>query len=162
MPRFPRRDYSTGVSRALRKRLTPEEARLWTVLRHDFAAKFRRQEPLGPYIVDFVCYEHRLVIEVDGVQHLDSEADQRRDSYLDGLGFRVLRVWNSDVLFRLNAVTDWIENALLADRRVTQATQPESKALRAKRITPIRELGVEVTDVETPSVTAEDGGASSP
>ncbi|MBI5156371.1 MAG: endonuclease domain-containing protein, partial [Acidimicrobiia bacterium] len=147
VPRLPRREYSTRLSRALRKSLTPEEARLWTVLRHDFSAKFRRQEPLGPYIVDFVCYEHRLIIEVDGVQHAESEADQRRDAYLARLGFRVLRVWNGEVLFELAHVTDWIESELSADRRVTQATHRR----------PRRSPGI-ASDGETPSVAAEDGG----
>ena len=112
MPQMPHRSYSTRLARSLRRRLTPEEARLWIVLRHDFAHKFRRQEPLGGYIVDFVCYERRLIVEVDGVQHADEPGDERRDAYLRGLGFRVLRIWNGDVLYRLSEVTDWIEAAL--------------------------------------------------
>jgi len=120
MPRVPRRSYSTRLSRSLRKTMTEEEARLWVVLRHDFNEKFRRQEPIGPYIVDFVCYEHRLIIEVDGVQHAESERDQKRDAYLADVGFRVLRVWNGDVMHGLDLVTDWIEGELLADRRPRQ------------------------------------------
>ena len=120
MPRVPRRSYSTRLSRSLRKTMTEEEARLWVVLRHDFNEKFRRQEPIGPYIVDFVCYEHRLIIEVDGVQHAESERDQKRDEYLADVGFRVLRVWNGDVMHDLDLVTDWIEGELLADRRPRQ------------------------------------------
>ena len=120
MPRVPRRSYSTRLSRSLRKTMTEEEARLWVVLRHDFNEKFRRQEPIGPYIVDFVCYEHRLIIEVDGVQHAESERDQKRDEYLADVGFRVLRVWNGNVMHDLDLVTDWIEGELLADRRPRQ------------------------------------------
>jgi very-short-patch-repair endonuclease len=120
-------------------------------LRHDFAAKFRRQEPLGAYIVDFVCYEHRLIIEVDGVHHADSDADRTRDAYLTGLGFRVLRVWNGDVFAHLDLVTDWIEAALAADRRVTRATQGGRRAPDSR-----------APDVETPSVGAGDGAATSP
>jgi len=120
MPRVPRRSYSTRLSRSLRKTMTEEEARLWVVLRHDFNEKFRRQEPIGPYIVDFVCYEHRLIIEVDGVQHAESERDHKRDAYLADVGFRVLRVWNGDVMHDLDLVTDWIEGELLADRRPRQ------------------------------------------
>ena len=100
--------------------MTEEEARLWVVLRHDFNEKFRRQEPIGPYIVDFVCYEHRLIIEVDGVQHAESERDHKRDAYLADVGFRVLRVWNGNVMHDLDLVTDWIEEELLADRRPRQ------------------------------------------
>ena len=91
MPRVPRKPYSTRLSRHLRKNLTETEARLWVVLRSDFDQKFRRQEPIGPYIVDFVCYEHRLIVEVDGSQHFESTRDVIRDAYLSGLGFRVLR-----------------------------------------------------------------------
>ena len=120
MPQQPRRKYSTQLSRVLRKNLTPEEALLWTVLRSDFAEKFRRQEPLGPYIVDFVCYEYRVIVEVDGVQHADSESDVRRDAYLTGLGFRILRVWNSDVLYHLGSVIGRIENEVRTDRSVAR------------------------------------------
>jgi very-short-patch-repair endonuclease len=66
--------------------------------------KFRRQVPIGHYIVDFVCFEHRLVIEVDGGQHADSLHDQRRDRWLAANNFRVLRFWNNEVLTNLEGV----------------------------------------------------------
>jgi very-short-patch-repair endonuclease len=92
--------------------MTPEECRLWFCLRHDTPWKFRRQEPIGPYICDFVCYPKRLVVEVDGEQHADNPKDAVRDAYLEKAGFRVLRVWNSDVMFRLEEVLDQISAAL--------------------------------------------------
>ena len=120
MPRVPRRSYSTRLSRHLRRNLTKTEARLWVVLRSDFDQKFRRQEPIGPYIVDFVCYEHRLIVGFDGSQHFESARDVTRDAYLSDLGFRVLRVASADVMSDLEPVTSTIETELLAYRRVTQ------------------------------------------
>src|SRR5688572_6651446 len=61
---------------------------------------FRRQEPIGQYIVDFICFEARLIIEVDGGQHFESTTDKTRDTFLESQGFRVLRLWNTDVLAR--------------------------------------------------------------
>src|SRR6266542_2532556 len=90
----------TSRARALRTNLTDAERKLWRAPRDRRlgGTKFRRQAPIGPYIADFICYEARLVIEVDGGQHADSPSDRRRDQWLavnDGL---VLRFWNSDVL----------------------------------------------------------------
>jgi len=113
VPRFGKRPYSTRLARRLRSSLTEPEVRLWSVLRYDFPQKFRRQEPLGPYIADFVCYSHRLVVEVDGGQHAESEADARRDRYLTALGFRVLRVWNADVMLHLEDTARAVEAALM-------------------------------------------------
>ena len=81
-------------------------------LHHEVSWKFRRQEAIGPYICDFVCYAKRLVVEVDGVQHADSPEDAVRDAYLARAGFRVLRVWNSDVMLRLEEVLEQIAGAL--------------------------------------------------
>ena len=85
----------------LRKSQTPVEQRLWLALKgHGFCQyKFRRQVILGPYIVDFVCLKKRLVIELDGYQHLNNQLyDQIRTEYLESLGFSVLRFWNHEVL----------------------------------------------------------------
>ncbi len=86
----------------LRSEQTDAESTLWYFLRAkrfgDF--KFKRQEIIGPYIVDFVCYEKRLIIELDGSQHLEEkrvEKDALRTSYLESQGFRVLRFWNHEI-----------------------------------------------------------------
>jgi very-short-patch-repair endonuclease len=87
------------TARTLRKNMTEAERRLWWILRHRHLGwKFRRQVPLGPYILDFVSFEQRVVIEVDGEQHLDSREDAIRDSWLRQQGFKVLHFWNKDVL----------------------------------------------------------------
>ncbi len=88
-------------ARQLRCAATPAEARLWTMIRAGRieGVKFKRQIPIGPYIVDFVSTTHRLVIEVDGGQHADAaEYDARRTAFLEREGYRVLRFWNKTVL----------------------------------------------------------------
>jgi very-short-patch-repair endonuclease len=79
--------------------LTPAELALWTRIRDRQLGgfKFVRQEPIGPYYVDFVCRERRLIVELDGGQHAESLEDKQRDSKLRALGYRVMRVWNNDV-----------------------------------------------------------------
>jgi very-short-patch-repair endonuclease len=106
----------TTVARILRKRLTDAERLLWRHLRakHVEGFKFRRQQPIGNYIVDFVCFEKRIVIEVDGGQHVrDKDKDNRRDEWLKGQGFKVLRFWNSEVLTNLEGVLKIIKEDCL-------------------------------------------------
>ena len=97
----------------LRANPTPAEIRLWSVLRkrQRAGARFRRQHPIGPFVVDFCAPRLMLVIEVDGGQHVDlHEYDQRRTAYLTAHGYRVLRFWNNQVMDDLNAVVIAIEN----------------------------------------------------
>jgi very-short-patch-repair endonuclease len=96
----------TGVARQLRARMTDAERKLWFALKdRRFAAfKFRRQVPIGPYIADFLCFESRLILEVDGGQHAESVRDVERDNWLVRNEFRVLRYWNNDVLQNLEGV----------------------------------------------------------
>jgi very-short-patch-repair endonuclease len=84
----------------MRANPTPAERRLWSMLRDRRMpdVKFRRQHVISSYIVDFACIERSLIVEVDGGQHAESISDRRRDAYLRGLGFRVLRFWNNEVL----------------------------------------------------------------
>ncbi|MDO8813242.1 MAG: endonuclease domain-containing protein [Gallionella sp.] len=93
--------------------MTDAEHALWGRLRscQINACKFRRQHPFGDFILDFVCLERKLVIEVDGGQHNESEQDQIRDQMLEDAGFRVMRFWNNQVLNELDAVVDaiWLE-----------------------------------------------------
>ena len=74
--------------------------------------KFRRQLPLGHYIVDFICLDARLIIEADGSQHAESAYDGVRDAYLQAQGFRILRLWNHDILADPDAVLDAVWAAL--------------------------------------------------
>jgi very-short-patch-repair endonuclease len=88
------------IERRLRVQQTDAERKLWFALRDRRLGghKFVRQEAIGPYVVDFVCREKNLIIEVDGGQHSESKSDVRRDAYLTSEGYRVLRFWNNDVL----------------------------------------------------------------
>ena len=103
-----------GIARKLRRAQTPHEAKLWALLRSrrlmDF--RFRRQVPIGPYVADFVCHGRRLIVELDGSQHADSPGDSVRDAELRRRGYRVLRVWNNELMHQQDAVLDTILAAL--------------------------------------------------
>jgi very-short-patch-repair endonuclease len=102
-------------ARQLRSDMTEAERRLWSLLRDRRLTgyKFRRQRPLGPFIVDFVCMEHRLVIEVDGGQHADNEADTRRTAWLEAEGWHVIRFWNNEVLSNSDGVAERVLRVLM-------------------------------------------------
>jgi very-short-patch-repair endonuclease len=108
-------EMSSSTARAIRKRPTEAEARLWAGLRELRLAgyKFRRQEPIGGYVCDFVCFSRKLIVEVDGSQHAENViADSQRTAWLESQGFRVLRFWNDEVLRDTNTVLDAIFNTL--------------------------------------------------
>lgn len=100
MPRSSISRTTREQARALRNTPTPPERALWTGLRElnrTGSTRFRRQAPIGPFIADFACFRSRLVIEVDGGQHLNEPRDRRRDAWLGSRGFTVLRFWNHEV-----------------------------------------------------------------
>ena len=91
--------------------MTDAERAIWSSVRNRQLGgfKFRRQRPIGSYIVDFVCVEKKIVIEIDGGQHaLNTEHDDKRSEFLRNKGYRILRFWNSDVLKEKNAVLEEI------------------------------------------------------
>jgi very-short-patch-repair endonuclease len=89
-----------NFAKRLRREMTDAETKLWQELRAKRFEnyKFKRQQPIGKYIADFVCLEHRLIIEVDGSQHEGSTDDEVRDAWLRTQNFRILRLWNIGVL----------------------------------------------------------------
>jgi len=95
-------------------RETDAEGLLWQHVRNRqlHGHKLVRQEPIGPYICDFVCRDRHLIVEADGGQHADSLADARRDQWLAAHGYRVLRFWNNDILTNLDGVLETIAAAL--------------------------------------------------
>jgi very-short-patch-repair endonuclease len=99
-----------GFAKAMRCDATTVEAAMWRLLRHRRLAgfKFHRQVPFQTYILDFVRFERKVVIEIDGSQHFESKRDQERNSVLAGEGFRVLRYWNNDVLLQPKSVLEEI------------------------------------------------------
>jgi very-short-patch-repair endonuclease len=104
-------------AKRLRSQQTEAEQRLWYHLRaHRFMGlKFKRQKPLGHYIVDFICRERRLVIEVDGGQHaVQTDYDHQRDTWLREKGYRVLRFWNYEVMQELDGALERIRLGVLS------------------------------------------------
>ena len=100
-------------ARTLRRTATPAERKLWQVLRNHqvVGLKFRRQMPLGPYIADFYCPAARLVVEVDGISHIDAPGDAVRDAWMSEQGIRVFRISNLEVLNNLEGVVTAIQQA---------------------------------------------------
>ena len=118
------------LSRNLRKNPTDAEAKLWHHLRRKQldGYRFRRQHPLGQYVVDFICLEAMLVIEVDGGQHAKFiRRDERRTAFLEKQGFRVLRFWNNEVLGNINGVITTIM------RVIEEQMSPPTLSLPRKR-----------------------------
>ncbi|SEH05249.1 endonuclease domain-containing protein [Candidatus Venteria ishoeyi] len=104
------------LARNLRNNPTSAERLLWQHLRKRqmLNFKFRRQEPLGDYIVDFICIEAKLIIELDGGQHAEQQAyDIKRTHYLENLGYQVIRFWNYQVFQNIESVKVEITNYLM-------------------------------------------------
>ena len=105
----------TTLARNLRRNQTDAERNLWSRLRCSQlnGVKFRRQQPVGDYIVDFISFEKRLIIEIDGGQHIESTTnDHVRTDYLENQGYRVIRFWNTDIMQNLEGVINEIVNTL--------------------------------------------------
>lgn len=102
-------------AKELRQKSTDAERLLWSRFRNKrlMGIKFRRQAPIGRYIVDFVCYEHDLIIEIDGGHHQEQQAsDLSRTEWLRSRGFRVIRYWNNEVLEDIDSVLESIRVTL--------------------------------------------------
>jgi very-short-patch-repair endonuclease len=115
MPRPPRSNPKTRTHAIeLRKELTPAERKLWALIRNDqLGVNFRRQHAIGNYIPDFVCIEQKLIIELDGSQHLEQvKYDEERTKYLNSLGYKVIRFWNNEVTNNIDGVILAILNAM--------------------------------------------------
>jgi len=108
-----------NFAKKMRREPTDAEAAMWRLLRHRRLAlfKFRRQVPFQGFILDFVCFEKHLIIEIDGSQHASSERDTARDAVLTAEGYRIARYWNNDVLQQPSAVLEDILVKLVGDDR---------------------------------------------
>ena len=127
---------STSIRRAAAKKLrastTPHERILWRALRELplGGSHFRRQAPIGPYVVDFFCPAKRLILEIDGGHHNEdatAERDRNRQKWLESEGYRVVRFWNSEITTDLNAVLERIYVELYGSR------EAETKRLKHRR-----------------------------
>ncbi|MPZ55600.1 MAG: DUF559 domain-containing protein [Rhizobiales bacterium] len=99
--------------RRLRRQQTDAERVIWFAVRDRRLGgfKFVRQEGIGPYVVDFVCREKMLIVEIDGGQHVENPRDAKREAFLQAEGYRVLRLWNNDVLSNREGVVSVILDA---------------------------------------------------
>src|ERR1700751_5269466 len=116
-------------ARTLRRNSTKAERKMWTLRRNRSlsAIKFRRQQPIGPYVVDFISFEYRLIIEIDGGQHADRVIhDNARTQWLGNQGFRVLRFWNNETLKNPDGVLIRVTEAL-------ETPHPAAKAATLSR-----------------------------
>lgn len=108
----------TQTAKELRKNSTDAERLLWSQLKAKQleGLKFRRQEQIGRFIADFVCYEKGVIIEADGGQHMqEKEKDEERTAWLNSQEFRVLRFWNNEILMNIEGVLEVIRRHCLAD-----------------------------------------------
>jgi very-short-patch-repair endonuclease len=124
-PRKPK-DRETRRARRLRRDQSDAERRVWFNLRDRRLDgwKFSRQKPIGPYVVDFICREAGLVVEIDGGQHADQLAeDAARTKYLESLGYRVLRFWNNEVLLN----TEGVMESILRELAVGPSPRPSPR-----------------------------------
>lgn len=116
-------------AKGLRRVMTDAEKRLWYHLRaHRFLGmKFKRQKPIGPYIVDFACPTFKLIIEIDGGQHSEeTEYDRRRDIWLSKHGYTVLRFWNNEVAENMEGVLERIAAAAMHDAPSPPSPLPQA------------------------------------
>jgi very-short-patch-repair endonuclease len=104
---------SRTFAKAMRVNPTDAERRLWSILRAGRldGLKFKRQVPLDGYILDFVCYHAKLIVEADGGQHADTQHDAVRDAHFEAQGYRTMRFWNSDILTNPDGVARMIVEA---------------------------------------------------
>jgi very-short-patch-repair endonuclease len=136
---------SSSIRRAAAKRLrantTPHERALWRALKEIpiDGTHFRRQAPIGPYVVDFFCPAKHLIIELDGGHHNEDETarrDRERQEWLEGQGYRVVRFWNSDVMENLTAVLERIYVELYGSREAEAAPLKHRRRRRELHPTP--------------------------
>ena len=117
----------TILAKQLRQNQTPQEQKLWNIIRnHKFHnLKFKRQQPIGEYIVDFLCKDIKLIIEIDGGQHNTPEnilADDKRTQFLQSKGYSVIRFWNNEIDNNLEGVYLELEKIY---QKVTKEPSPQ-------------------------------------
>lgn len=129
-------------AKQLRVSMTDAEKALWYHLRAGRlnGHKFKRQTPLGNYILDFVCFRSKLVVELDGSQHLDSAKDEKRDAWLKSEGFRVARFWSGQVLREIDSVLSAILQLLEAPLSPTPPPRGGRGSMRAPRVLDLSSL----------------------
>jgi very-short-patch-repair endonuclease len=111
--------------------MTEAEKKIWNRVRaKQLGVKFRRQQPIGKYVVDFVCFEKKLVIEIDGGEHFESVRDRIRDKWFQKHGYNVLRFWNNDVLKN----TDDVIQAIINGFTLPFIPSPQGRGVRGGKL----------------------------
>jgi very-short-patch-repair endonuclease len=131
-------------AKSLRRTQTKEEQKLWCHLRaHRFIGrKFKRQKPLGQYVVDFVCLEEQLIIELDGGHHAENvEYDHKRDSWLRSEGFTVLRFWNNELMNEMEGVLERIRLELSHETFSPSPSPTSGRGERSHDASPVNGRG---------------------
>ena len=148
-------------ARQLRVSQTDAENRLWLHLRARRLGglKFRRQQPVGAYVVDFFCAERKLIVELDGGQHQDqADYDETRDAWLKSEGYAVLRYWNNEIMENLEGVLEDIGRAAGVFAETSPSPQPLSPQGRGARLSLRGELA-NTTPLQASPLPLEGGGA---
>lgn len=124
-----------NFAKRLRQNMTDAERLIWKHLRaHRFSGeKFRRQQPIGPYVVDFIHFGARLIIECDGGQHNENADDRRRDAWLQKQGFHILRFWNHEIMNETESVLTTIFTTLTPLTTRERGTGGEGKNIGGER-----------------------------
>jgi len=107
---------STAIARRLRRNETEAEKKLWQALRarQFLGLKFRRQSPVAGFVADFLCEERRVIVEADGGQHAENQADLERTARLRAAGYEVIRYWNNDIMANLEGVLEDLRGRMVA------------------------------------------------
>ena len=135
VPNARRREFKTGLARQMRKHPTDAERRLWALLRGRAGLRFRRQQPIGPYIADFFCSTAKLIIELDGGRHgqdCNVARDTARTHWLEARGYRVLRFGNHEVLKDPQDIADRVWLAVAALRSLPEPPSAVRPSLKGR------------------------------
>ena len=121
-------------SRELRKNMTFQERKLWNIIknRQFFNYRFRRQFPIGSYIVDFICREKKIIIEIDGGQHneqINIEYDNKRTKYLKSEGYNVIRFWNNEIDNNIEGVYERLKHVFGIDNITPSQPSPTGEGV---------------------------------
>ena len=148
--------FRRATARRLRANSTDAEKRLWYHLRQmpALGTHFRRQVPIGPYVVDFACLAARLIVELDGSQHGAAKNELRdriRTQWLESEGYRVMRVWNNDVRENIGGVMEAIYSALHGSAVAAPSVLKHGRRERAKAVSHPTPSRISSADARRPS-----------
>ncbi|MCM1339528.1 MAG: FAD-dependent oxidoreductase [Muribaculaceae bacterium] len=136
-PKMGQISHLTAYARNLRKDMTPQENKLWLrIKKQQLGVKFRRQHTIhDKYIADFACVDKKIIVEIDGSQHIDSDKDKTRTNYLQNIGFRVIRFYNNEIDNNIEGCLEHLQNIINTPIAPFQGEMPQAKGVKFKIIT---------------------------